>query len=114
MTEALAYHELDIAVAGDLGPISIQRQANAKRRLNRASGMILVSDRRPEQRHDSIAEELVDRAFVPVNLGENQLEGSSHQTMDDLRIQPLAQCGEARDVHEQHRHLFPLALKRAL
>ncbi len=93
--ESLAHPEVDAAVAFKLGAIRIQSPPNAERRLDRAAGVILVSDRCPKQRHDSIAEELVYRALVPVNLGEHQLEGPSHQHVDDLRVKPLAERGEA-------------------
>jgi hypothetical protein len=38
-----------------------------------ALGVVLVGDGRAEQRHDAVAEELVDRALEAVNLGEHQL-----------------------------------------
>ena len=37
-------------------------------------GVVLVRDRRAEQGHEAVAEELVDRPLVAVDLGQGQLE----------------------------------------
>ena len=86
---------MDAAVTFKIVLVAVQRPPNAERCLDRAARVILVSDRSPEQGHDSIAEELIDRALVLVNLGEHQVESPSHQAMDDLRVEPLAERGEA-------------------
>ena len=82
--------------------------------MHRAPRVVLVGDRRAEQRHDAVAEELVDRALVAVDLGQHQLEGAGHEGVDVLGIEALGDRGEAGDVHEEHRDLLALALDRAL
>jgi hypothetical protein len=39
--------------------------------------VILARDRRPEQRHEPVAEELVDRALIAVHLGQRGPEKRS-------------------------------------
>ena len=82
--------------------------------MNGAARVVLVRDGRAEQRHDAVAEELVDGALVAVDLGQHQLESAAHERMHFLRVEPLGQRGEARHVHEQHRDLLALAFERAL
>ena len=41
---------------------------------DRAARVILVGERRAEERHEAVAEELVDRALVAMHLGERDLE----------------------------------------
>ncbi len=87
--ESLADLELDAAVAFKLVAIGVQRPPNAERRLDRTADVVLVSDRRSEQCHDSITEKLIHSTFITVNLGEHQFEGPSHQPMNDLRVEPV-------------------------
>jgi len=75
--------------------------------------MILVGDWSPEEGHDAIAEELVDRAFVTVDFGQDQVEGPGHQPMHFLGIEPLRERREARDVGEEHRDLLALSFQGA-
>src|SRR5262249_25192609 len=112
--EALPDPELDTAAPLQFVPIALEGALDTERGMHRAPRMILMSDRRPEQRHDAIAEELVDRAFVPVDFGEHQLEGAGHQPMDDFRVELLTERGETRDIHEQHGDLLALAFEGAL
>jgi hypothetical protein len=79
--------------------------------MDRALGMILVGDRRAEQRHDPIAEELVHGAIVAVHLGQHQFKGAIHQAMDFFGVESFGERSEARDVHEEHRDLLALAFE---
>jgi hypothetical protein len=90
----------------------IERIADRERRVHGALRVVFMCDRRAEQRHDAVAEELVDGAFVAVHRVEQQLERARHRGVDILRIEPLAERGEARDVHEVDRHLLPLSGER--
>jgi len=75
--------------------------------------VVLVGDGGAEERHDAVAEELVDRALVAVHLGQHEVEGAAHEPMHFLGVEALGQRGEPRDVHEEHRHLLALALEGA-
>ena len=88
---------------------AFERPRDAEGGVDGAPRVILVGDGRPEERHDAVAEELVHRALVAVDLGEHEIEGVAHEPMHFLGIEPLRERGEARHVHEKHRDLLPLA-----
>jgi hypothetical protein len=76
--------------------------------------MVLMGDGGPEERHDAVTEKLVDRALVAVHLGQHEVEGSAHQAVDFLRVDPLGQRSEPRDIYEEDRDLLALAFERGL
>ena len=59
---------------------------------------------RAEERHEAVAEQLIDGALVAVDLGKDQLEGAVHQAVDVLRVAAVDQGGEAGDVNEEDSH----------
>ena len=69
---------------------------------------------RTEERHEAVAEELVDGPLVAVDLGEHQLEGAVHELVDVLGVEALREGGESRDVHEEHGDELALAFEGAL
>ena len=75
--------------------------------------MVLVGDRRAEERHEAIAEELIDGALVAVDLGEAQGEEPVQEGVHRLRAQTLGQRRGVGDVAEEHGHLLALPLDRA-
>ena len=76
-------------------------------------GVVLMRDRRPEQRHEPIAEELVDRALIPVHLGQRDLEEAVDHQVELLRPQLRRQRAGADYVAEQDAHLLALTLDGA-
>src|SRR5262249_22170318 len=74
-------------------------------------GVVLVGERGAEQGHEPVAEELVDRALVPVHLDQDRLEEPVEQRVHGLGSEPLGQRGRAGDVAEENRHLLALALE---
>ena len=89
---------------------TLDRQGGAERPL----GVTLVRDRRPEQRHHPVAEELVDRPFVVVHLVQDHLEGAVHDGVDVFGVELFRHRREARHVREQDRHLLALAFEGGL
>ena len=87
--DAHAHSELDAVhpshVVGQRFELPLDRERSAER----AMGMVFVRDRRAEQRHHAVAEELVDRAFVAVHLTEDDLEGAIHDGVDFLGVEAL-------------------------
>ena len=81
--------------------------------MNRSQGVILVGDGRAEQGHEAVAEKLIDGSFVAVDLAEHQLEGSVHEGVGVLGIEPFGQRGEAGDVDEEHGDELALALEHS-
>ena len=88
-------------------------RGDAERREARPPRVILVGQRRPEERHEAVAEELVDGALVAVDLGEGGLEELVDEDVHALRPQPLRQRGRADQVAEEHGDGLALALQRA-
>ncbi len=71
--------------------------------------MVLVGDRRPEQRHDPVAGELVDGALVPVDAVCEELEQTVHHLTPLLGVDPLGELHRPGDVGEQDRRVLALA-----
>ena len=82
-----------------------------KSRVAGAPSVVLVSDRRPEKRHDAVAGELVDRALEAVDAGAENREEAVHDPPPLLRVALLGELHRAHHVGEQHRHLLALALE---
>ena len=91
----------------------IDAPANCQRRQNRAPRMILVRQRRAEQRHEAIAEELIDRALVAVHLGQRRFEERTEDRVHALGTRALGHLGRIGDVAEQHRDRLALAFEGA-
>ena len=75
-------------------------------------GVILVRDRRAEERHDAVARVLVHRALEPVHaLGEDR-EEAVEDLVPLLGIDLLGQLHRPLHVGEEDGHLLALALER--
>ncbi len=85
---------------------------HAQRCVTGPHRVVFVGERRPEQRHDSVTQHLVDGAFVVVHRLHHPLEHWIKQFARVLGIPVGEQFHGALDVSEQHRHLFTLALER--
>src|SRR5438132_2006282 len=108
-----AHREVDPALAAQRLGILALRALDRDGRRHCPHRVILVGDRRSEERHDAIARELVDRALVAVNRLHEVDEAPVHDTMEVLRVESGRQRREADTIDEQHRHLLALALQRA-
>ncbi len=101
------------AARRELLPVVLERPGDAERGMDRPARMILVRDRRAEERHDPVPEELVHRALVAMDFREHEVEGTLHEPVDLFGIEALRQRREPGDVDEEDRHLLALALERA-
>ena len=90
----------------------LQLVADADCREQRPPHMILVRQRCAEQRHEAVAEKLVDRAFEAMDLAQRELEKLIQQRVHRIRAHALHQLGRVRHVAEQHGHLLALAFER--
>jgi hypothetical protein len=88
----------------------LRASGDPQRGKDSVPGMVLMRDRRPEQRHEPIAEELVDRALITVHLGQRGLEEPVDHQVELLRAQLRRQRTRAHDVAKQHAHLLALTL----
>src|SRR6266581_3737217 len=73
--------------------------------------MVFMRQRGTKQRHKTVAEELVDGAFIAVHGVECQGEEAVQQGVDVFWTKALGQSSGVRQVAEQHRHLFAFALQ---
>src|SRR5262245_1721228 len=73
--------------------------------------MVLMRQGRPKQRHKTVAEELVDGAFIVMHSVECQGEEAIQQGVHVFWTKTLGQGSGVCQVAEQHRHLFALALQ---
>jgi hypothetical protein len=91
-----------------------QRVPHRQGRQTRALGVILVSNRCAEQRHDAVARVLVDRAFEAVDAVGQDFEEAIHDPVQLLGIDRLGQLHRALHVREQDGDLLALALEGGL
>jgi hypothetical protein len=80
----------------------------------RAHGVLLVRDRRAEERHDAVAHHLVDGALVVVYGLDHALQHRVEQAPRVLGIAIGQELHRALEVREQDRHVLAFALQRVL
>ena len=74
--------------------------------------VVLVGDRRAEERHDAVADELVDHPAVARNRLAERLEAAVHDHRHLFRVELLAHGREAGDVGEEDGDDLPLAARQ--
>ena len=75
-------------------------------------GVVLLRDRRTPDRHHGVADELLDRAAVPLDHRAGNDEIPAQELPRVLRVAPFGGGREADEVDEQHRHEPPLGAGR--
>ena len=76
--------------------------------MDGADGMVLLSQRRAEERHHPVAGEGIEPAPVALHLPGDEGEAPVHDLVDDLRVEPFRQRGETDDIGEEDRDLSAL------
>ena len=105
--------EVQAALATELTRVLAKPLGQVERCVAGTTRVVLVRDRRTEQRHDPIARELVDRPLEPVDtLGEDQ-EEPIQDVVPLLRVDRLGELHRALHVGEQNRDLLTLPLESA-
>ena len=82
-------------------PSSTREVADRERRSDSPLGIVLVCRRRAEERHHRVADELLDRAAVPFELGADALVVRPENRLDVLRVERLRARREADEVAEE-------------
>ena len=90
------------ARAGELGLERRDRVAQFDRCADRAQGVVLAYGRDAEDGHHLVADELLDRAPVPLDRGCGQVEEARHHIPERLGVDPPGELGERDDVAEEH------------
>ena len=91
--------------------------ADRERGADRALGIVLVRDRRAEDRHDRVADELLDGAAALLELASQPLVVRREDRLARPRGRALGARGEADEVGEEDRYdlaLAPRLIERAL
>ena len=102
------------ALALDLVRVEADPPLHPERGVAGADGVVLVGDRRPEQRHDPVAHDLVDGALVVMDRLHHPLEHGIEELPRLLGVAVGEQLHRALQVGEEHRHLLALALEGGL
>ena len=88
------------------------RRLHLRRGANRTERVVLVRDRDAEHGHDRVADELLDRAAVPLEDDAKILEVAAHACAQRLGIGRLAECGRADEVAEENGDDLALLARR--
>ncbi len=94
--------------AGDLLVDLVHGALHGKAGADGALGVVLVGDRRAEDRHDVVADELVDGPAEAGHLLAKPLEGTVHHRLEGLGVHPLGDGGVTRQVGENDGGLATL------
>ena len=95
-----------------LGVQLVDRAADGERRSNGSLRIVLVRDRSAEQRDHRVADELLDRAAVALQLGSEAGIVGREPRSDVLRVHLLGLRGRADDVGEEDGDELPLLGRR--
>ena len=74
-------------------------------------GMVFMRNRRPEQGHNAIAHDLVDRAFIAVHGRHHALQHRVEELARLLRVAVGQQFHRAFEIGKQHRDLLAFAFQ---
>ena len=105
--DAGARRDPDPVLAGELSVDTLESVAHRRRRTHRAEGVVLVDGRHSEHCDDRVADELLDRAAVPLESRLHGVEVAPHHATQRLGVEPLAQRRRADDVGEHHGDDLP-------
>ena len=93
----------DLEVSPSMGP-----SADGEGSSHGPLGIVLVGDRRTEQRHGGVADELLDRPAVALELGADALVVAAEHGSHVLGIHPLGTLGGPDQVAEEDGDDLPL------
>ena len=94
--------------------VPLHRLLHPQRGVARPHRVILVGERRAEERHDAVAHYLVDSALVAMDRLHHPLEHGVEELARLLGIAVGEQLHRALEVGEEHRHLLALAFEGGL
>ena len=104
--QRLAGVHADAHVQVEAGLLLVQpvdRSPDRERRADRALGIVLVGHRRAEERHDGVADELLDRPPVVLELVAQERVVRRQGAADVLDVHALAPAREPDEIGEEHR-----------
>ena len=93
--------QLDVVDRRLLGDEPSQRRVHLQPGAHRPLGVVLVGDRGAEQRHDRVAEHLVDAPAEALDVGDQAFERGVDEPLHLLRVAELGERRETDHVGEQ-------------
>ncbi len=95
-------------IGGERGQLFLQVKCGKAGALR----VILMSDRRSEERHDPVPRVLVDGPFEPMHSGGQGLEETIEHLVPGLGADALRERLRPFHIGEEHRHLLAFSLER--
>ena len=95
----------------ELPTVAIDALLHRERRVAGPHGVVLVGQGRAEQRHDPVAQDLVDDTVVPVDRFHHQLEHRVQNLAGFFRVAVGDDLQRAPHVREEHRDVLALPLE---
>jgi hypothetical protein len=111
--EANAHLYRQAVCAAHLFRIAAQGVLHGQRRITRPHGVIFVGQRRPEQRHNAVAQHLVHRPLIAVYRLHHGVQGRVQDGPGLFRVEVADQLRRAREVGKQHCDLLALPFQGA-
>ena len=94
--------------------VSLHALLHPERRVARAHRVVLMCDRRAEQRHDAVAHDLIHGALVAVDGLHHPFEDWIEDLARLFRVAVGEQLHRAFQVGKEDSYLLPLAFQRGL
>jgi len=94
--------------------VAPHRLLHPQGRITRANGVVLMRERRAEERHDPVAHHLVDGPLVVVHGLHHTFEHGIEELPGFLGVAVGQQLHRSLEVGEEDRDLFALAFEGAL
>jgi len=104
----------DAVTSEGLFCVTFHQVLHAERRVARPDGMVLVGQRRAEERHDPVAHDLVHGPLVAVDGLHHVFQDRVEEFARFLRVTVGQKLHRALEVGEKHRDLLALALEGSL
>ena len=104
--------DLDTVLPAQLGGVAGDRLLHGEGGVAGADGVVLVGERRAEERHDAVAHDLVHGALVAVHRVHHALEDRVQELARVLGIAVGEQLEGALHVGEHHGDMLALSLER--
>src|SRR6187455_1023531 len=101
-----------LAPSDSLG-VPLYRLLHLERRIARAHRVIFMGKRRTEQRHDAVAHDLIDGAFITMDGVDHMLKNGIEKLPCILRITVGQELHRTLDVSKKNRHELALAFEPA-
>jgi hypothetical protein len=104
--------DVDTVASTQVRGVPCEGLVHPKRSVTGTDGVVLVGEGSPEERHDPVPHDLVDRPLVPVDRLHHPLEDRVDQLPGFLGIAVGQELHRALHIGEEHGDLLPLAFER--